>query len=120
MSKHKWMPDGTVYRCGWCKRTLPRTPEGRRVALDASRQWCDRRTPEQLAAHDAAMDAVDVEIEAWRDACARGEKLPPLSEAARREMDRLTRYKSRRSNLPMMLALSALAITQPPPAPQPR
>lgn len=87
MFKHKWRLDGKEWRCGWCQARLPNTPAGRSVALHGGPE-CDRKTPEQRRAEDAAADAVNAELAVYRAAQRLGEPLPVLSEAAAVELHR--------------------------------
>ncbi len=83
--KHKWRLEGVTWVCGWCKNTLPNTPEGRALALGKRANGCKRMTQE---AADAKADAIDLEVDAWYA----GGKAWELSDEAARVVQRRHRH----------------------------
>ena len=105
MYKHKWNPEGDVYRCGWCKRTLPRTVAGR--ALDfknRDKPDCDRMSPEKRLAEEQAAEAIYQEIALWRL-----DKTAVLSPAAEAEVHRRISLRGSRRALNTLMMASIIA-----------
>ena len=104
--KHRWVVGDTNIVCTWCAQELPRTTEGKFLAMGKRAAGCLRMTQE---AADAKADAIDLEIDLWRAAGIKD----TLSPEASREVNR--RQVSRRRVPGGLIAALALAAMPPPP-----
>ena len=116
MAKHKYNIEKDKYICGWCAKELPRTASGGGLAAMRDTSVCSRITPAMREAVIAERAAVAEEITKYLAAGESGVE-EELSDSARIELNRRRAVaegrKTRRTFVPLLAALSALAVPPP-------